>query len=223
MGEGKLSWWKNEFYSQFGEDAVLFGYFRSREYSRNRRVDSVGSGFFVDVGAHHPFMISNTWYFYQRGWRGINIEPTPGAKEEFDKHRPEDINLSCAISRKNGTSKLVSYGRDVKNTLELSEIDHSRSSKIIKIKTRTLASVLDEYLPKGTQIDLLSIDVEGHDIVAIESNNWDKYRPEIVVVEDHVNSVEALLDGDVFKTMLSFGYALHAWVRPSLIFRRRVL
>jgi FkbM family methyltransferase len=218
-----MTWWKNEFYSQFGEDAVLCGYFKSREYSRSRRIDSVGSGFFVDVGAHHPFMISNTWYFYQHGWRGINIEPTPGAKEEFDKHRPEDINLNCAVSRKNGTSKLVSYGRDVKNTLEISEIDHSRSPKVIKIKTRTLASVLDEYLPKETQIDFLSVDVEGHDLVAIKSNNWDRYRPEIVVVEERANSIEALLDGEVFKTMLAFGYVLHAWVRPSLIFRRRVL
>jgi FkbM family methyltransferase len=220
MPENDLPWWRNEFFSQFGEDAVLFGYFRSREYSKSRRLDSIGSGFFVDVGAHHPFMISNTWFFYQRGWRGINIEPTPGALSEFQKYRPDDINLDFAISGENGTAKLVSYGRDVKNTLEISDADLSRSPQLIEVKTRTLSSIFDEYLPIGTNIDLLSIDVEGHDLVVLNSNNWEKYRPEILIVEDHAKTIDEVLSGCVFRAMADFDYSLYAWVRPSLIFRK---
>jgi hypothetical protein len=71
------------FYSQTGEDAILahllFGH---------------DSGFYVDVGAFHPTKYSNTYYFYQRGWTGINIEPTPGQTDLFRKLRPRDINLA---------------------------------------------------------------------------------------------------------------------------------
>lgn len=215
-----MTWWKNEFYSQFGEDGVLFGYFRSREYAMSRNLDSIGTGFFVDIGAHHPYMISNTWFFYQRGWRGINVEPTPGAIEEFCRHRPNDINLALAVSDQNGTAELISYGRDVKNTLESPEVDRFRKHEVVSVQTRTLEAILDEHLPEGTAIDFLSVDVEGHDLVVLRSNNWSKYRPEIVVVEDHAGSIEDVLHRDVYRTMASLGYRLHAWARPSLIFRR---
>lgn len=220
LGMGDNPWWKNEFYSQFGEDAVLFGYFRSREYAKTRSLESIGSGFFVDIGAHHPYMISNTWFFYQRGWRGINVEPTPGAKEDFDKNRPDDINLGIAISDKNGIAELVSYGRDVKNTLEHSDTSLARSHSKIFVETRTLESILDDYLPKGTSIDFMSVDVEGHDGVVLRSNNWQKYRPEIVIVEDHASSIEDLMARDVFRLMVEMGYHLYSWTKPSIIFRR---
>jgi FkbM family methyltransferase len=215
-----MSWWKNEFYSQFGEDAVLFGYFRSREFGRSRRLDSIGHGFFVDVGAHHPFMISNSWFFYQRGWRGINIEPTPGAKAEFNKFRPLDINLDFAVSDKDGLAELVSYGRDVKNTLILEDINPGREHSRIMVETRTLESIFDQYLPKETPIDFLSVDVEGHEISVLRSNNWRKYNPEIVVVEDHVSNIDELLKREVYSLMISVGYRLYSWAKPTLIFRR---
>lgn len=165
-------------------------------------------------------MISNTWFFYQRGWRGINVEPTPGAIEEFQKHRPEDINLQLAVSEKNGSAEMVSYGRDVKNTLVVNEADLLRKHEVLVVQTRTLESILDEHLPPGRKIDLLSVDVEGHDTAVLRSNNWRKYRPEIVVVEDHAKSIEDVLNREVFQLMVGLGYSLFAWARPSLIFRR---
>lgn len=215
-----MTWWKNEFYSQFGEDGVLFGYFRSREYSKTRNLSSIGNGFFVDIGAHHPYMISNTWFFYQSGWRGINVEPTPGAISEFEKIRPDDINLEMAIAQENGVSELISYGRDVKNTLQQESVDETRDYARITVKTRTLESLLDEFLPNSKDIDLLSVDVEGFDLVVLRSNNWSKYRPEIIVVEDHVRSIKDLMNGEIFQYMNSVDYELYSWVRPSLIFRR---
>ncbi|TLD96815.1 hypothetical protein LS71_004220 [Helicobacter jaachi] len=55
------------------------------------------SGFYVDVGAHHPFRFSNTYLFYTQGWRGINIDATPGSMEAFRKYRARDINLEMGI------------------------------------------------------------------------------------------------------------------------------
>src|SRR6476646_9082307 len=80
------------FYSQTGEDAILahllFGH---------------DPGFYVDVGAFHPILYSNTCYFYQRGWMGINIEPTRGRIDLFKRERPRDISLACAVGRVRGS------------------------------------------------------------------------------------------------------------------------
>src|ERR1700733_13651528 len=51
------------------------------------------SGFYVDVGAHDPFRFSNTYFFYRRGWSGINIDAMPGSMRRFISHRPRDLNL----------------------------------------------------------------------------------------------------------------------------------
>src|SRR5579871_3958647 len=76
-----------ECFSQEGEDLIVGRLFEGQK-----------SGFFVDVGAHHPFRFSNTWLLYRRGWRGINIDGTPGSMEAFRQWRPRDINLECLVS-----------------------------------------------------------------------------------------------------------------------------
>ena len=69
----------------------------------NRFFERKRNGFYVDVGAHHPKRFSNTYTFYKKGWRGVNIDAMPGSMEKFKKIRPRDINLEFAISNKNGT------------------------------------------------------------------------------------------------------------------------
>jgi len=64
-------------YSQEGEDMILRRIFEDNE-----------TGFYVDVGAHHPARFSNTNYFYKRGWRGLNIDAMPGSMSKFKKYRP---------------------------------------------------------------------------------------------------------------------------------------
>ena len=84
------------FYSQAGEDMLLSLYYEGKKHK----------GFYVDVGAHHPYRFSNTAYFYKRGWRGINIEPTPSLFKAFPRRRRRDINLNVGIG--NG-EKLTFY------------------------------------------------------------------------------------------------------------------
>jgi len=76
-------------YSQDGEDMLL----------RPLLMESVPDykGFFVDIGAHHPFRFSNTMHFYELGWHGINVEPTPAAIALFNQYRSNDINLNVGI------------------------------------------------------------------------------------------------------------------------------
>ena len=61
-------------------------------------------GFYIDVGANHPRIDSVTLAFYERGWRGINIEPLPHLHRELEQERPEDLNLNLAIGERRATS-----------------------------------------------------------------------------------------------------------------------
>jgi FkbM family methyltransferase len=214
-----------EVHSQFGEDALVLSYFRAKCWQTSGRLELPLTGFYVDVGAHHPHFISNTWSFYKNGWSGINVEPTPGAIDEFEKLRPRDINLPIAIADKDGTATLYFYGDgvDVNNTLVRKNVDFDNRPKAVTIETMRLETLLDSYLPAETDIDFMSIDVEGLDLEVLESNNWSRYRPELVVAEHHGEGIEEQVTSDLYKYMISRGYQLHGWTPPSLLFRRAAL
>src|SRR3954464_9023248 len=74
-------------YSSEGEDLIL-----------KRIFDRKTNGVYIDVGAHHPFRVSNTYLFYKRNWTGINIDPMPGSQAIFNRYRPQDINLEMGVS-----------------------------------------------------------------------------------------------------------------------------
>jgi FkbM family methyltransferase len=176
-------WWRNELYSQFGEDGLLLSYFRVKAFAHRRSMHDLdlGSGFYIDIGAHHPFMLSNTWYFYQRGWRGINIDPAPGIADEFTRYRPRDVNLQIAIAAEDGEAILYANGRSVHNLL----VPSAELAERYLVQTMRLASLLDRYLVPKQEINILSVDVEGLDLEVLRSSDWTRYRPEMVVVEHH--------------------------------------
>lgn len=77
----------------------------------------------------------------------------------------------------------------------------------IPVTVRPLSEILDEYLPSKQKIDFMSVDVEGKDAEVLESNNWDQYRPTLVVVEDNAPQPE---HSEVVAMMKSFGYEMCA-------------
>ena len=168
-------------YSQEGEDLILNRYFNNKQV-----------GFYVDIGAHHPTRFSNTHFFYSRGWRGINIDAMPDSMIAFSKQRSRDINLEIGISKTENTLTYYMFNEPALNTFSKKEADKKdglRNYKIVStkmIKTFPLKSILDEHLPKNTTIDFMSIDVEGLDIEVLESNDWELYRPNLVLIEDLV-------------------------------------
>src|SRR5690606_16507344 len=142
-------------YSQEGEDMVLRSFYeRKKNYK----------GFFIDVGAHHPYRFSNTMYFYKRGWRGINIEPTPTVIKLFRLFRKRDITLNTGISETHQKLKFYCFNEPALNgfSKEISEKrNQSGSYKIIKtvdIETFPLSEILDKHLPPNQKIDFLTID-----------------------------------------------------------------
>ena len=79
-------------YAQNCEDVLLW-----------RVLKGVHRGVYVDVGASHPVVDSVTFAFYERGWRGINIEPVAADHALLQLYRPGDINLQLAAGDRTTT------------------------------------------------------------------------------------------------------------------------
>jgi FkbM family methyltransferase len=159
------------------------------------------------------------------GWRGINVDATPGSMRAFEAIRRRDINVEVAVSdgereiefywwAKPGVVNTVSPENAQKWTRDL-----GREPRVARVRTTTLAALLGRYLPEGQSIDFMTVDVEGHDLAVLRSNDWDRYRPELVLVEHEVPDAASLLSLDVTALMEQAGYVLHSWLRPNLVFR----
>lgn len=202
-------------WSQEGEDMVL-----SRFFESNKNI-----GFFVDIGAHHPCKYSNTYKFYRKGWRGINIDAAPGSMKLFNKKRPLDINLEIAISEKEENLTYYMFNMPALNTFSQEEAEKKNGKnnyQVIdkkKIRTERLETIFDKYLKFNQKIDFLTIDVEGFDFQVLKSNNWSKYIPEYILVEDLESNIEQTLSSDLNKFLVSKGYMLIARTYNTLFFR----
>jgi FkbM family methyltransferase len=144
-------------------------------------------GFYVEVGAFHPVSISNTYLFYRKGWRGIVIDPAPHVARLFQRRRPEDTMLTCAVGEQEAVCRFDIMPAGETNRLSATrKVDTSSAQPLysIQVPCRRLASLLDEYLGTGRAIDFLSVDAEGHDLSVLRSNDWQKYRPRVLAVED---------------------------------------
>ncbi len=202
-------------YSQEGEDLLL-------KLLLGNRIKR--KGFYVDVGAHHPYRFSNTYLFYKMGWRGINIDAMPGSMKLFNIFRKRDINLECAISNHAAEMTYFIFDEPAINTFSESMAQEyiNNGRQLIEkknIKMLPLRSILDRYLPKGTHIDFMSVDVEGMDLSALESNDWDKYKPNIILVEDIDFSMQCCNDSDLYRYLTKLGYELISKTFNTLFFR----
>lgn len=162
-------------YAQYNEDVIIAALLHDTE-----------NGFYVDVGANHEEFHSVTKYFYERGWRGINIEPIPRLIKEISRKRPRDINLGYAVSTKKGKMKFREYPKhDGLSTFsEQSKLENEKRRlpyKDYDIKVNSLKNILNDY--KVDTIDFLKIDVEGFEEEVLKSNDWIKFRPRVLCVE----------------------------------------
>lgn len=202
------------FYSQEGEDVALC-----------RLLEGKHTGYYVDVGAHHPRRFSNTYYFYRLGWSGINIEPNPESIEAFRKERTRDLNLHIGIADDTTELSYFYFDEPALNTFDESlarsrqSSTHYKHVKTGSIAVAPLARVLEKNLPPGQTIDFLTVDVEGLDLSVLKSNDWTRFRPRYVVAEAIDLSVTEALGCDLSLFLKSQEYDLVSKLYNSLIFR----
>jgi len=202
-------------YSQEGEDMILKRYFSGKT-----------NGFYIDVGAHHPKLFSNTYTFYKNGWKGINIDPLPGIMEYFKTLRPRDTNLQVGISEKRQMLTYHMFNEPALNGFSNSlskQYENETSYQLIQkvdIETFPLSEVLDRYLPKDQTIDFLSVDAEGLDFEVLKSNNWDKYKPQVVLIEDLEFSLNNKSQSLIYNYLTNLEYELFAKTINTVFFRK---
>jgi FkbM family methyltransferase len=161
-------------YAQNFEDVILW-----------RALKHVDDGFYVDCGAYDPVRDSVTKAFYDRGWRGINIEPIPTLLKEFVQQRPRDINLAVALSDNSDGASFYEIPETGLSTLFLGvarrHIDSGFAVREISVPTKTLSEVLSEVGRRT--IHFLKVDVEGAEHLVLGGTDFEIFRPWVVLVE----------------------------------------
>lgn len=191
--------------SQFNEDAVLADLFKD-----------VPSGTYIDVGAHHPIHLSNTWALYQRGWRGITIEPCEAMYNEQKRVRPEDTHLQVAISNMVGHMTFYECGESSVSTIDKAVAKDRREAgqqiKEYSVRVMPLSDVVMLYSEHPFDApDLLSIDVEGHERKVLKSCPWDmEWRPKVIILEACKPCTDIPCHEDWEDILTENGYTYHA-------------
>jgi FkbM family methyltransferase len=172
-------------YSQHGEDYLLWRFFEFKK-----------KGFYVDVGAFDGIHLSNTYSFEQQGWQGILVEAHPFYYELCEKNRPGSICVHAACVG-NETLKEVEFQSETLGLL--SGIKGGREKDVCKryrnrglnfegfkksrVPACTLNELFDRFLPGGTDIDFVSIDVEGTELDVLQGLDLARFSPRVLIVE----------------------------------------
>ena len=184
-------------YAQDVEDVML-----QRAFPRDYR------GFYIDAGASDPVQFSVTKHFYDRGWRGINIEPVSSVWGRPREQRPRDVNLNAGLSDREGRFTFYEVASETTwstFSAEVAEAFRGRGLEVRphEIPVTTLARVCEQHA--DAPIDVLKIDVEGHELEVISGGDWVRWRPRVVLVEN--NGAEG------WEPLL-LGHGYHHAVRP---------
>lgn len=161
-------------YAQNFEDVMLWRALRHIEY-----------GFYIDVGAHDPESGSITKAFYDRQWRGINVEPIAKPFKALELARPRDINLQLCVGARDGEIDLFDVLPSGLATAQpgVAEMHRAAGHEVHKITVpvRRLENICQEYV--SGDIHFLKIDVEGLEKDVLLGMDFSAFRPWIVVVE----------------------------------------
>lgn len=201
-------------FSQQGEDITIM-----------RLLNNKPNGFFVDIGAFHPIEYSNTYIFYKNGWRGINIEANPDAHQKFLKYRSLDTNLKTAIGNKQERLSYYKFNVPAINSFSKEHVNKWKQipgfhvTEVIEIELQRLQDVLKANLPEGQIIDFMSIDVENFDLEVLMSNDWNLYRPLLLLVEEDVLQFTSYIESPIVSYLKGKNYSLTTICNGTLFFK----
>lgn len=189
-------------YSQFGEDIFVANYF-GYDYR----------GTFIDVGVLHPYFLSNTALLIENGWTGVNIEPNPDVFPLVQLARPSMTNLQVAISNNRGTVDFICNGSFSGIADKTYLWSGDKSSSVVSVKAIPLSDIFEKLLVNNI-VDVLDIDVEGHDYEVLVSFDITIHRPRMILIESHNPDPSR----DIYGYLTSNGYSKIARLRLTDVY-----
>lgn len=205
-------------YSQTGEDLIIKFIF-----------DNIGvtKPSYLDIGAHHPFYLSNTALFYENGSTGINVEPDPDLFEAFSKYRKKDININIGIGDHKGTADFYIISSPTLNTFSKEEAEGYINqggyhiTNVIKVPVNSLKNIIDQN-NEGEFPQFLNVDAEGVDELIIKSIDYAHKYPLVMCIETISFSTSG--NGVKNRALINFiknnGYMMYADTYINTIFVR---
>jgi FkbM family methyltransferase len=199
-------------YAQSGEDLILA-----------TLLDVKSGGLYVDVGCNAPILYSNTYRLHLNGWRGLVVDANSDFAPLYARERPLDTYVTAAISDDVKDVRFEVYEDAALSNLDATRIstlsaDRYKVRRVVELRTRRLQQLLDDAdFPK--RFDLLSIDVENHDLPCLRSIDLTVYRPRVIVIEAHGANLADLGSHPIAQHVAPFGYAIVAYSGNNLFFK----
>ena len=195
-------------YSQCGEDMIINHIIYKNDISKFT---------YIDIGAHHPYYLNNTAFFYEKGARGINIESDIDLFMSFKRPRKNDTNLNIGIGKTKGDADFYRMTSKTLNTFSKNEAqkyqneNNIKISGISKVKINTIENIISMYANNKFP-DFLSLDIEELDFEILKTINYEKSKPKIICVEtiSFSEKGEGIKDTEIINFLNTKGYFLYA-------------
>lgn len=210
LGFMNSDWIKNTFiydlfgkrsYAQCGEDLIAL-----------ELLKDIKKGSYLEIGAYHPKVFSNTYLFYKKGWRGMVVEPNERMARLYKDSRPGDEVIDKGVTgyQGNKVAEYYVFEEETRNTFskEMAERYKVQGERQLRVERKRVVQ-LNEVLKK--EVDLLSIDTEGLDEEIVKALVKTKVRPKVIIVEGEGA-------GDVLEKA---GYKLAGKTPYSLVYKIR--
>jgi FkbM family methyltransferase len=175
----------------------------------HRLFSSTLIGLYVDVGAGHPRFENDTFALYHKGWHGINIEPNDEFHSALVQERPRDINLQVVLS--DSSDGTVTYYKISGSGLSTCDVEQARAYQVAgrdilqrELPVTTLSGILTEAAVG--HINILKVDVEGFEEKVLNGNDWERFRPDVVVVDATYPESPVRRSTNILSSMEQRGY-----------------
>lgn len=182
-------------------------------------------GTYLDIGAHHPFYLNNTFLLYTRRWRGANIDPLGENIEKFNAVRPRDLNLCFGVANETSVRDFYVFEPKTLSTFDPEtasryELQGHKIKEVRQVQMVGVGDLVKRYR-LCRDVDLLSIDIEGGEIEVIAGLLERKVVPSVIVCETVTYAArltEATKNSSLVKDICNLGYLEYADTFVNTIF-----